>query len=178
MTHHKRTSLGLHLLSTSKRLELEEMFTSFDKDKDGALSREEMGVMLSASGYNTTEIPVLIDQFPLTNDMLSFEQFAKVMRPTLGTPHSRSKKEDELREAFEAFDLDKDGVINAAELQKMMQKLGDSITEQEAQQMIKEVDEDKDGVVNFAEFLAMMGVKKGPEARHRYSLRQWLGWHK
>jgi hypothetical protein len=135
---------------------------------------------------------------------LTFEEFAKLMKPTLHTPLRLSSKQQELLETFKVFDRDGDGVINAKELTAMMHQLGDRITMEEAKQLIGDVDEDKDGVVNFDEFARMMGVRPpesptvtSPTARssrdldtnqdslksppcdhahhHRFSLRRFFG---
>ena len=74
-----------------------------------------------------------------------------------------TSKQLELKEAFDAFDKDGDGVINVTELQAMMEKLGDKLSLQEAQGLIQDVDLDKDGVVSFNEFCVMMGVKQPTE---------------
>lgn len=112
------------------------------------------------------------------------------MRPTLSDPHRMTSKQQELKEAFDAFDKDGDGVINVNELQAMMEKLGDKLTLQEAQQLIGDVDLDKDGVVNFHEFCIMMGVTKAtkedgrigsrkecPHTHHKLSVRRFFCSH-
>jgi Ca2+-binding EF-hand superfamily protein len=108
------------------------------------------------------------------------------MRPTLSDPHRLTSKQQELKEAFNAFDKDGDGVINVNELQAMMEKLGDKLSLQEAQQLIEETDLDKDGVVNFYEFSIMMGVTKVkdqtrqecPHHHHKLSVRRFFCSHK
>ena len=52
MASSKRSSLGLQMMSTRKRLELEEMFTAFDKDKDGKISQAELQEMLKSAGVS------------------------------------------------------------------------------------------------------------------------------
>ncbi|KAF7726713.1 hypothetical protein EC973_008487 [Apophysomyces ossiformis] len=187
----KRASLGLHFLSSKKKLELQDMFNSFDKNHDGKISNKELQEMLQSSGMNASAVPAMLSSVQTDTDgNLSFEEFAKLMRPTLSDPIRPTAKEQELREAFDAFDRDGDGVINAIELRSMMQKLGDRITEEEAEQMIKDVDENNDGVVNFDEFAKMMGVrprshpisanessnssKTCPHHHHRFSIRQFF----
>lgn len=108
------------------------------------------------------------------------------MRPTLSDPYRSTSKQQELREAFDAFDKDGDGAINVDELRAMMEKLGDKLTLQEAQQLIEEVDLDKDGVVNFQEFSVMMGVQQRAAQsssecthnHHKYSVRRLFCSHK
>ncbi|CEP10639.1 hypothetical protein [Parasitella parasitica] len=117
---------------------------------------------------------------------MDFEEFAKLMRPTLSDPHRLSSKQIELKEAFDVFDKDKDGTINATELRAMMETLGDRLTLEDAKELIKDVDLDKDGTVNFEEFCIMMGVqqpktmpkKKTPTSPHkehkRFSFRNFF----
>lgn len=112
------------------------------------------------------------------------------MRPTLSDPHRLTSKQIELKEAFDAFDKDGDGFINATELQAMMQNLGDRVTLDEAKQLIEDVDLDKDGVVNFSEFSVMMGIAQPaasssikkrsecPHHQHSSSIRRFFCSHK
>ncbi|KAI9024328.1 hypothetical protein CLU79DRAFT_886608 [Phycomyces nitens] len=168
--------------NTEKRLELEEMFRSFDVDKDNMLSTTEVKNMLTSSGYTPDVVPSMVKEMMAGKDKMSFETFAKVMRPTLSDPHRRSSKEKELREAFDAFDLDKDGNISTSELIKMMHQLGDKVSEQDAVQMIKDVDKNGDRQVNFEEFAVMMGVRPSSpvpeESHHRFSFRNLFRSHK
>ncbi|KAI9488167.1 hypothetical protein BDB00DRAFT_773014 [Zychaea mexicana] len=166
MASSKRSSLGLHMMSTRKRLELEEMFAAFDKDKDGKVSPAELqemlksaGVISEASDTATTTTTALQKVHTDTDGNLTFEEFARLMRPTLSNPVRLTKKQQELKEAFDAFDRDGNGVIHADELLAMMHQLGDRITKDEAVKMIQEADHDQDGVINFHEFSLMMGVK-------------------
>ncbi|KAI8139020.1 hypothetical protein BJV82DRAFT_522638 [Fennellomyces sp. T-0311] len=190
---HKRTSLGLSLMSTRNRLELQEMFDAFDRDKDGKVSPAELEEMLKSAGVSeasgTTAVSMKVHTD--SNGNLSFEEFARLMRPTLSNPIRLTKKQQELKEAFDAFDRDGNGVINAEELLAMMHQLGDRISIDEANKMIQEADHDRDGVINFYEFSLMMGVKPPggdelasptspvegtgcPHRHHRYSVRKFF----
>lgn len=65
--------------------------------------------------------------------------------------------EDELRDAFHVFDVDKNGLISASELQNVLKRLGfANCSLKECNLMIKGVDKDGDGFVNFDEFRIMM----------------------
>ncbi|KAF1802309.1 hypothetical protein FB192DRAFT_1458247 [Mucor lusitanicus] len=186
----KRLSLGSHFLSSKKKTDLSDLFTSFDKDNDGKISHSELEDMLQSAGIKSS---MLKDYHPNEKEGavggggLDFEEFAKLMRPTLSDPHRLTSKQLELKEAFDAFDKDGDGFINVPELQAMMEKLGDKLTLQEAQELIDEVDLDKDGVVNFSEFSIMMGVQQPmvmkkrsacPHHQHSSSLRRFFCSHK
>lgn len=68
---------------------------------------------------------------------------------------------EELKEAFDVFDDNKDGFIDAQELGRVLSKLGllkeSGIIRSEClRNMIKEVDENQDGVVDFNEFVKFM----------------------
>ncbi|KAK1438898.1 hypothetical protein QVD17_04710 [Tagetes erecta] len=65
---------------------------------------------------------------------------------------------DEVREAFEVFDENKDGFIDARELQRVLTALGlkDKAAINECKKMIKVFDDDNDGRINFHEFIKFM----------------------
>ncbi|CAF0828513.1 unnamed protein product [Rotaria sp. Silwood1] len=59
----------------------------------------------------------------------------------------------DLKIAFECFDLNKDGMIDANELSMVTNSLRFSITDREAKEMIEFADYDKDSLLSFDEFL-------------------------
>ncbi|KAL0332883.1 UNVERIFIED_CONTAM: putative calcium-binding protein CML13 [Sesamum calycinum] len=88
------------------------------------------------------------------------------------------QKRQEIKEAFELFDTDgsgtidakelnvamralgfemsEEGKISAADVQRIARELGENFTEKEIQGMIDEADRDRDGEVNAEEFMRMM----------------------
>merc|ERR1711906_25628 len=89
----------------------------------------------------------------------------------MGTLHSKAamvkKKEvmitdeqmGEFKEAFELFDTDKSGSIDAAELAFAMRALGFEPTGQEVADMLAKTDEDGNGTVQFQEFVDLISGK-------------------
>mmetsp|Transcript_32035 Transcript_32035/g.51456 ORF Transcript_32035/g.51456 Transcript_32035/m.51456 type:complete len:159 (+) Transcript_32035:27-503(+) len=69
------------------------------------------------------------------------------------------EQQAEFRQAFDLFDLNKNGKITHKELKKIMQGLGQNPTEVEIDELIKEIDADGDGQIDFDEFLAMLTRK-------------------
>ncbi|XVF03320.1 hypothetical protein REPUB_Repub04eG0251000 [Reevesia pubescens] len=66
---------------------------------------------------------------------------------------------EEVKEAFDVFDENKDGFIDATELQRVLRCLGikESLVQvEECARMIRLADEDEDGRINFNEFLKFM----------------------
>ncbi|KAH3731475.1 calmodulin D [Pelomyxa schiedti] len=62
----------------------------------------------------------------------------------------------QLQDAFNLFDVNHDGKIDASELTRVMINLGQKPTEQEVRDMIHDVDTDGNGTVDFEEFVQMM----------------------
>uniref|UniRef100_A0A7N2N8J1 EF-hand domain-containing protein n=1 Tax=Quercus lobata TaxID=97700 RepID=A0A7N2N8J1_QUELO len=113
--------------------EVEKIFNKFDKNGDGKISHDELNDVLHALGSQTTS-----DEFYMNGST---------------TPESSTK---ELREAFDLYDLDKNGLISANELQEVLRRLGEKCTLVECSKMISSFDTDGDGHVNFEEFKNMM----------------------
>lgn len=71
------------------------------------------------------------------------------------------QKKQEIKEAFELFDTDGSGTIDAKELNVAMRALGFEMTEEQINQMIADVDKDGSGAIDFDEFVYMMTAKIG-----------------
>ncbi|KAI8065936.1 hypothetical protein BC940DRAFT_303235 [Gongronella butleri] len=171
MTKH----MSLAFMSEESKQELKELFDTFDKDKDHRISMAELRTTLANTGINDQQFQALASKIHTdANGYLSFDDFARLMRPTLRTPFRLTSRQKELYETFKVFDVDGDGVINAEELKSMMHKLGDRIGIEEAQQLIADVDNDHDGVVDFDEFCHMMGIAS-PRPSHDSQSRPSMG---
>ncbi|XP_044462327.1 probable calcium-binding protein CML20 [Mangifera indica] len=70
-------------------------------------------------------------------------------------------KKQEIKEAFELFDTDGSGTIDAKELNVAMRALGFEMNEEQIKQMIADVDKDGSGAIDFDEFVHMMTTKIG-----------------
>ena len=71
--------------------------------------------------------------------------------------------DQEIKEAFEAFDLDHNSFVGAAEIRHVLINIGEQPTDEEVDEMIRMVDNDGDGQVSFEEFYEMVtGGKKPP----------------
>ncbi|KAJ1295644.1 hypothetical protein BS78_01G238700 [Paspalum vaginatum] len=71
------------------------------------------------------------------------------------------QKRKEIKEAFDLFDIDGSGTIDARELNVAMRALGFEMTPEQINQMIAEVDKDGSGTIDFDEFVHMMTDKMG-----------------
>ena len=59
--------------------------------------------------------------------------------------------DEEIWEAFQAFDLDKNNFVGAAEIRHVLINIGETVTDEEVDEMIRMVDTDGDGQVGFEE---------------------------
>ncbi|XP_002992169.2 caltractin [Selaginella moellendorffii] len=71
------------------------------------------------------------------------------------------EQRSELREAFDMFDTDSSGTIDAKELRVAMKALGFETSAQEIRDMMASVDVDQSGTLDFEEFVEMMTKKMG-----------------
>ncbi|KAI7738093.1 hypothetical protein M8C21_026362 [Ambrosia artemisiifolia] len=65
---------------------------------------------------------------------------------------------DEVREAFDVFDENKDGYIDARELKRVFSALGlrDKVDMDDCRKMIRVYDDNNDGRIDFDEFVKFM----------------------
>lgn len=86
---------------------------------------------------------------------IQFEEFL-----LLFSRHKKNVPEDEeLRQAFKVFDADGNGTISKAELKRVMDMLGEKLSDAQIDEMMKEADTNGDGEIDFSEFRLMMASK-------------------
>merc|ERR1712227_169423 len=76
-------------------------------------------------------------------------------------PELTEEQKQEIREAFDLFDTDGSGTIDAKELKVAMRALGFEPKKEEIKKMISDIDKDGSGTIDFNEFLEMMTAKMG-----------------
>lgn len=62
--------------------------------------------------------------------------------------------DDRLRARFDAFDADKNGKIDVAEFEKLLDKLGFGYSDKQARAAFESIDVNGSGAIDFDEFLA------------------------
>lgn len=72
--------------------------------------------------------------------------------------------DEEIRDAFVQFDLDKNNFVGPAEVRHILINIGESVTDEEVDEMIRMVDRDGDGQVAFPEFYRMVTGGREPPA--------------
>lgn len=161
-------------MSAERRTELRRVFATFDRNGDGHITREELreslrGLRISVSDAEVEEAVtesdangdgrIDLDEFcGLLESMSAVGKAAGGCGDGGGGGDGESGGEAELKEAFDVFDRDGDGVITVEELGRVLSSLGMSEGKraEACEEMIRKVDVDGDGMVNFDEFKRMM----------------------
>lgn len=149
-----------------KKVELKGVFATFDKNNDGFITKQELKESLRNIGIvmEDSEISEMVAKVDENNDgLVDLDEFCELCNSFLGVEmaagdEERENLDDDLREAFDVFDGDKDGLISEEELSRVLSCLGLNQGKrlEACKEMIRSVDVDGDGMVNFDEFKRMM----------------------
>ncbi|CAN0901155.1 Calmodulin-like protein 3 [Linum grandiflorum] len=141
-------------------------FATFDKNGDGFITKQELkeslkNIRISVTEKEAEEMVVKVDANG--DGLIDFEEFKILYRNMTGGARSGDPAVEEdggdvLKEAFEVFDRDSDGLITVEELGSVLSSLGmkEGKRMEDCKEMIRRVDVDGDGMVNFDEFKTMM----------------------
>jgi len=132
--------------------ELKTVFTRFDTNGDGKISVTKLDNILRSLGSTVPkdELQRVMEDLDTDHDgFINLAEFAAFCRSADGDA-------SELRDAFDLYDKDKNGLISATELCQVLNTLGMKCSVEECHKMIKSVDSDGDDNVNFEEFKKMM----------------------
>ncbi|XP_057758014.1 probable calcium-binding protein CML23 isoform X3 [Arachis stenosperma] len=139
-----------------------------DTNGDGKISTTELSEFLSSCiGYKKSiaakETESMFSVLDSNGDgFVDLDEFMVVMNENDKKDNNNNNDDDEeendyLMDAFLVFDTDKNGLISAKELNRVLMSLGfDQCSEKECKNMIKGVDKNGDGFVDFEEFKSMM----------------------
>ncbi|KAK8537028.1 hypothetical protein V6N13_041982 [Hibiscus sabdariffa] len=137
--------------------ELKRVFDQFDVNKDGNISMKELRDVLKAMGsnYSEEELKRVMEDVDRDKDgHINFDEFSSFWSASSETGDAAS----ELKEAFDLYDENKNGLISATELHQVLNRLGMTCSVDDCVRMIKSVDSDNDGNVDFEEFKKMMSA--------------------
>lgn len=140
--------------------EVKKIFNKFDKNGDGRISRSELKDVLKALGsdISSDEVKRIMSEIDTDGDgYIDLEEFTNFHHHNHKSNDNDSDNVNkELRDAFDLYDLDKNGLISASELHAVLKRLGEKCSLSDCSRMIRSVDADGDGSVNFDEFKKMM----------------------
>ncbi|KDP28741.1 hypothetical protein JCGZ_14512 [Jatropha curcas] len=134
--------------------QFKQVFNLIDANGDGKISSYDLIELLLCLGCDKSkakaEAEGMVKELDRNGDgFVDFDEFFYIL--------NNYDEEDYLMDAFMIFDADKNGLISAKELQKVLSRLGfEKCSLKECRIMIKGVDKDGDGFVDFEEFRSMM----------------------
>ncbi|XP_073158753.1 calmodulin-like protein 3 [Henckelia pumila] len=137
--------------------ELKRVFQLFDRNGDGRITKEELNESLENMGIliPDKELSLMIEKIDVNFDgCVDIDEFGNLYQNIVDERH----EEEDMREAFDVFDRDRDGFISVDELKYVLGSLGlkQGGGVEDCKKMIMKVDVDGDGLVDFNEFRMMM----------------------
>jgi calcium-dependent protein kinase len=133
------------------------LFKQFDTNGDGRLDAEEINNLMKAIGHSEEEAKALLHMWDEDHDGgVDMEELKSgFAQNKLGEQSNK-----ELQVAFKKFDVDGDGFVSAAEIEKMC-GLGVGDTKK----LIQEVDKNGDGRISFEEWIVAMKSQTGGDKK-------------
>jgi Ca2+-binding EF-hand superfamily protein len=131
--------------------EFKEAFSIMDHDSDGFIDREDLKDMLASLGQNPSEayIDAMINEAP---GSINFTMFLTLM----GEKMSGTDPEHEILNAFECFDEEGNGRINADQLREYLTTMGDRLTDDEVDILFKGDMLDRHGFFDYQKFVRVL----------------------
>ena len=99
--------------------ELKEAFQLFDRDGDGTISTDELGIVLRSIGQNPTDQQIedmIAEVDEDNNGYCEYDEFLLLMSKKI----NEGQMDEEMMEAFKTFDLDGKGHINLQDLERVL----------------------------------------------------------
>lgn len=132
-------------------------FDVIDQDRDGFITADEVATLLQREAYahlGPVERQRILDSFAKAdtdhNGGVDFQEFLTMMEAQRADPRAA------FREGFDALDTDRDGLLTAADFQRVSELQGARITPGQAAALVQMADANQDGVVSFEEYCTIM----------------------
>ncbi|CAF0738530.1 unnamed protein product [Adineta steineri] len=157
----RKSILPREPLTNEEEIEYKQAFFISDHDKDGLINSKELSKLIRSLERNPSdnEIQQLIENIvDAEKKLINCNQFLTMMSILKKTLYIDERKQ--LREIFNSFDTDGNGLIDSEDLRLAMRVLTNGnddmkLTKEEINEMIALVDIDKDGRLSFDEFVSV-----------------------
>lgn len=136
---------------------IKEAFDLFDRDLDGKIAVNELGMVMRSAGAIPTDSELRDLGAELSaagKTAVSFNEFLPLI-----ARYFRGDSEKELQAAFKVFDKEGKGYLDSKELRHILTTLGEKLTEKEAEQFFREVDPQNTGRVTFERYMNVLLIK-------------------
>lgn len=146
------------VLSAQQISELKEAFQLFDRDGDGTISTDELGIVLRSIGQNQSDAAIkemIAEVDDDNNGFCEYDEFLLLMSKKI----NEGQMDEEMMEAFKTFDEAGKGYINLNDLKRVLKQYNEALSDEEITILFHETDADKDNKINFKDFILMMMAK-------------------
>ena len=135
-------------------------FKRFDRDGDGALTKDELAAAMKSSGdsYSDVEVNAIFSLGDVDGDgEITLEEFVTLMSPSSSNIVQRLRTQyknmSDVKAAFKKIDKDNDGLLSK---QEMMQSSGNMFDKEEVDAIFALGDINGDGELDMGEFISIM----------------------
>ena len=139
--------------SSSQNHELRKIFKSFDTNGDGKLSYLEFRIgykKVFGEFIKDEDIMEIINKMDQNKDeYIEYEEFLRI-----SLNHQKLVNEQNLKQAFENFDVDKNGSLSKDEIRQILK----DADEEYLDELFMIIDLDRNGMISFDEFKRMMEI--------------------
>ncbi|CBY23692.1 unnamed protein product [Oikopleura dioica] len=144
------------VLFKSVNTKTREKFEKHDKFHDGQISVRDLYKIFAEDTKGLENfVEELVGQVQVNTQNMSFPDLLILMSQRKGA----SSTLHPVRDLFKSYDIEENGVINAAEMKEWMWSHGKLLTQNQAQALIDKIDQKEDGVIDYTEFLLVVARK-------------------
>ncbi len=133
------------------------VFNRWDEESKGFLSREQTKLAaISLLGTKPSRNELHLFCGPKDDPVgLEYNRFSDFMREK----YSSRSEDDEIRQAFKAFDRYSSGFLTLADVKSAFKEVAPKISESQIEQIFFVFDDDRDGRINYAQFWRMWSFR-------------------
>ncbi len=146
-------------LSSEEIDEFKVVFENFERECNGLINKNEIKAVLSSLNHSPTDLDLdnMIQNVDKDgNGKLDFEQFLLFMTRKLQSDY---KNVDDLNEAFQIFDIDCSGMIDAVEFKKSLLETGQKLRPEECEKFFESVNVYENGKFSYKQITEMLMYK-------------------
>eukprot|EP00350_Pseudokeronopsis_sp_OXSARD2_P013376 CAMPEP_0170547044 /NCGR_PEP_ID=MMETSP0211-20121228/5400_1 /TAXON_ID=311385 /ORGANISM="Pseudokeronopsis sp., Strain OXSARD2" /LENGTH=229 /DNA_ID=CAMNT_0010851831 /DNA_START=20 /DNA_END=706 /DNA_ORIENTATION=- len=132
-----------------------EAFIFFDRDGDGTMKAEDLGLALRSMGglVSNKEVEVLLRKYdPDRVGTIDLNDFIACMAEIINKPDN----EEEIRTAFSVFDKEDNELLSASEMGHVLTRIGDTLSQEEVTNFINILDVYGDGHIRMEELTSLL----------------------
>ncbi|SCU81234.1 LAFA_0C03488g1_1 [Lachancea sp. 'fantastica'] len=130
-----------------------DIFTLFDKQARGKISKQQLGDYLRAIGFNPTN--ALVEEVGAdAPDALTLDEITTLVSKHREALDKTTKAQvEDFIKAFQVFDKENEGKVSVGDIRYMLTGLGERLSDAEVDELLKGVEVDADGGVDYRKFI-------------------------